>query len=101
MGSTSSKLKRRLSAALISLTPLSRRLAVAMTPKPCTAATECSPSSGTAMRRSDSTGTSASWTSGRQRVISSTRAMRPDSIACITGDGTSASREGPPVSSRP
>ena len=99
MGSMCSKLKRRLSAALISLTPLSLRLAVAMTQNPSRAASECSPSSGMAMRRSERMGTSASWISGWHRVISSMRATLPVAMAWRTGDGTSASVLGPWASS--
>ena len=47
------------------------------------------------MRRSDRIDTSASCTSGRQRVISSTRATAPARIAVSTGDGTSAAAAGP------
>ncbi len=57
-------------------------------------------SSGTAIRRSESSETRASWTSGRQRVTSSTRATAPVVIALSTGEGTSASRLGPLASSR-
>jgi hypothetical protein len=52
-----------------------------------------------AMRRSDSTDTSASCTSGRHRVTSSTRATRPDAIAPRIGEGTRAARLGPLASS--
>ena len=70
-----------------------------MTQKPGAAWTAYSPSSGTARRRSESTETSASWTSGRQRVISSTRATRPVRMAASTGESTSASSLGPLASS--
>jgi len=50
-------------------------------------------------RRSDRIETSASCTSGRQRVISSTRATRPVRIAVSTGESTSASAVGPCASS--
>ena len=64
----------------MSLTPLSRVLAVAMTEKPFWAGTS-SPSSGTDSRFSDKMEIRASWTSLAQREISSTRAMEPDSMA--------------------
>ena len=89
IGSTSSKLKRRFSAADISETPRSRRLAVAITLKPGAAYSvpSSSPavSSGTDIRRSDRIETRASWTSGRQRVTSSIRTTAPVRIACRTG----------------
>ena len=81
-GRTVSKLKRRFSAEDISWTPRSRRFAVAMTLKPCDAETrKPSPSSGTMSCFSDSTDTRVSWISGGQRVISSKRTRRPDSMA--------------------
>jgi hypothetical protein len=52
-------------------------------------------SSGTARRRSERMETSASCTSGRQRVTSSTLATQPFRMAVSTGDGTSASGCGP------
>ncbi|SHV37404.1 Uncharacterised protein [Mycobacteroides abscessus subsp. abscessus] len=57
IGNTVSKLKRRLSAALISLTPRSRVFAVAITLKPARAKTSPSApcSSGMANTRSEST----------------------------------------------
>ena len=82
-GSTT-MLNRRFKAADISLTPLSRVLAVAMTEKPFLAATS-SPSSGTEMRFSLNREISASCTSEAQREISSTRAMVPVSMARNTG----------------
>ena len=81
-GRTVSKLKRRLRAALISCTPRSRRLAVAMTLKPGAADTrKPSPSSGTMSCFSLRTDTRVSWISGGQRVISSKRTRLPDSMA--------------------
>ena len=80
MGATVSKLKRRLSAADISETPRSRRLAVAMTVKPGCGVRPSRRRPGQvrdADRRSERIDTSASCTSGRQRVISSTRATAP------------------------
>ncbi|CAM5393101.1 hypothetical protein SMICM304S_04241 [Streptomyces microflavus] len=47
-------------------------------------------SSGIAIRRSESRDTRASWTSGRQRVTSSTRATAPLVMAANTGEGTRA-----------
>ncbi len=102
MGWTVSKLKRRLSAADISETPRSRMFAVAITVKPGAAAAVAygvPVSSGTAIRRSERIETSASCTSGRQRVISSTRATRPARMAARTGESTSASSLGPFASS--
>jgi hypothetical protein len=98
MGSTVSKLNRRFRAADISETPRSRRLAVAITVNPGEAATWASSvpaSSGTLTRRSDRIDTRASCTSGRQRVISSTRATRPERMAVSTGESTSAAGLGP------
>lgn len=98
IGATVSKLKRRLRAADISETPRSRRLAVAMTVKPGAAETTASSvavSSGTLTRRSDRIDTSASCTSGRQRVISSTRTTRPVRMAESTGESTRAPELGP------
>ena len=73
-------LNRRLSAADMSLTPLSRVLAVAMSEKPFCAGTS-RPSSGTDRRFSDNSEISASCTSLAQREISSTRTIEPLSIA--------------------
>ena len=73
-------LNRRFRAADISLTPLSRVLAVAMTENPLTAGIS-RPSSGTLSRFSDKMEISASCTSLAQREISSTRAMEPVSMA--------------------
>ena len=87
-------LNRRFNAADISLTPLSRVLAVAMTEKPLAAGTS-SPSSGTESRFSDRMEISASCTSLAQREISSTRAMEPVSMARYTGLFTMASGQGP------
>jgi hypothetical protein len=98
MGGTVSKLNRRFSAALISDTPRSRRFAVAITLKPSSAFStwgSLPESSGTASRRSLRIDTSASCTSGRQRVTSSMRASEPRRIAVSTGDGTMASGCGP------
>ena len=73
-------LNRRLRAADMSLTPLSRVLAVAMREKPFRAGTS-SPNSGTEMRFSDRMEIRASCTSLAQREISSSRAMEPVSMA--------------------
>jgi hypothetical protein len=83
-----------LSAALISLTPRSRVLAVAMMEKPRWALT-VSFNSGTAICFSDRIEISASCTSGLVRVISSIRAILPWRIARSTGDGTRARSLGP------
>ncbi|OLT21836.1 hypothetical protein BJF79_46590 [Actinomadura sp. CNU-125] len=97
IGNTVSKLNRRFSAALISLTPRSRVLAVAITLKPSRANTIASGpvSSGIAMTRSDSGESSESCTSRGQRVISSNRTTRPSAIPCSSGAGTSDRVEGP------
>ena len=87
-------LNRRFRAADMSLTPLSRVLAVAMREKPFWAGTS-SPSSGTESRFSDRMEIRASCTSLAQREISSTRAMEPVSIARYTGLFTMASGQGP------
>ena len=73
-------LNRRFRAADISLTPLSRVLAVAMTENPFWAGSS-RPSSGTDSRFSDRMEMRASWTSLAQREISSMRAMEPVSMA--------------------
>ena len=91
-------LKRRLSAADSSFTPLSRLLAVAITLKPRVACTS-EPSSGMGSIFSDSTVISESCTSAGMRVSSSTRAILPLRMACISGLGTSAFSEGPWASS--
>ena len=88
------KLNRRLSAALISLTPRSRVFAVAMMLNPRWALTT-SPSSGIAICFSDRMEISESWISAAVRVISSKRANCPSRIARRIGDGTSACCEGP------
>ena len=99
MGPTVSKLKRRLSAADISETPRSRRLAVAITVKPGAAwagrVRPCRPVR--ARRCAGRTGSTPARPAppGRQRVISSTRATAPLRIAVRTGEGTSACRAGP------
>ena len=87
-------LNRRRRAEERSLTPRSRSLAVAMTLNPPTAWTSV-PSSGTGRVFSLSTVIRASWTSEGMRVSSSTRAMRPDPMASMTGEGTRARSEGP------
>ncbi len=92
-------LNRRRRALDISLMPRSRLLAVAMRLNPLTAATSVS-SSGTGSTFSESTVTSASWTSDGMRVISSTRTSRPERIARYTGLGTSAASLGPSDSNR-
>ncbi len=69
-------LNRRRSADEMSLTPRSRSLAVAITLNPRTAESSVS-SSGIGSTFSDSTVTSASWTSGGIRVSSSTRTIAP------------------------
>ncbi len=81
-------------AADISLTPLSRVFAVAITEKPFLAGTS-RPSSGTEIRFSDKMEIRASCTSLAHREISSTLAMVPVSMAVITGLFSMASREGP------
>ena len=72
---------------------------MAITLNPCRACA-LKPSSGTGSDFSDRMVISASCTSDGMRVNSSTRAIAPVSIATITGDGTSAARDGPSVSSR-
>ena len=81
IGNTVSKLNRRLSAALISLTPRSRVFAVATTLKPTFAnkLLSCS-SSGIEITRSYSAASSESWISRGQRVISSNRTILPRRI---------------------
>jgi hypothetical protein len=79
MGNTVSKLKRRLSALDISLTPRSRVLAVAITLKPSAAKSIASgPSSSfTASTLSLKIESSVSCTSSGQRVTSSKRTTLP------------------------
>ena len=97
IGKTVSKLNRRLSAALISFTPRSRVLAVAMTLNPWRAKTMPSVplSSGIATTRSDSRDSSESWTSSGQRVISSKRTILPSAMPRSIGAGTSDRVDGP------
>lgn len=77
-GITVSKLKRRLRALDISLTPRSRVLAVPMMLKPRRArTTPASPSSGTIITLSLMLESSVSWTSWGVRVISSKRTSIP------------------------
>ena len=100
IGCTVSKLKRRLSAALISFVPRSRVLAVPMTLKPSRAKTvRPSSSSGTSSTRSLSTDSSESCTSIGQRVISSKRTICPARIPSSSGAGTSERSDGPSASS--
>jgi hypothetical protein len=91
-------LKRRFSAAESSLTPLSRLFAVAITEKPRVACTSLA-SSGIGSVFSDSTVIRLSCTSAGMRVSSSTRAILPWRIACISGLSTSAFSDGPCASS--
>ena len=98
VGSTT-VLNRRIKALDRSFTPLSRLLAVAITLKPLTAWTSVF-NSGTGSDFSERMVISVSCTSLGMRVSSSTRAMRPDSMAIIIGLGTRALREGPSASSR-
>ncbi|MNN30940.1 hypothetical protein D3C81_1446050 [compost metagenome] len=91
-------LKRRFSAADISLTPRSLVLAVAMIEKPLRAPASL-PSSGTEIVFSERMEISASCTSEAQREISSNRAIPPSSMARMIGLLTSASGVGPFASS--
>ena len=104
IGRTVSKLNRRFSADDISLTPRSRRFAVAMTLNPRRARSRAPAgsvrvSSGTISCLSLISEMSTSWISGGQRVISSTRTRRPSLIARCTGEGTRARGVGPSASS--
>ena len=92
IGNTVSKLKRRLSAALISLTPRSRVLAVAMTLNPSRANTmrvrrRSAPGSPAPGRTAATAGESC--TSSGQRVISSKRTTLPSAMPRSSGAGTS------------
>ncbi len=78
----------------MSLTPLSRVLAVAITEKPRLAGTS-DLSSGIEIVFSERMEIIASWTSEAQRVISSKRAREPDSMARMIGLGMRASGLGP------
>ena len=88
------KLKRRLRAALISLTPRSRVLAVPMTAKPRCAGTTSSSSAITTCF-SERTEIRASCTSAAQRVSSSQRTTWPRCIPRRMGLSTRARRLGP------
>jgi hypothetical protein len=80
------------------LTPRSRSFAVAITVNPLAAWTSL-PSSGIGRVFSDRIVIRLSWTSAGIRVSSSIRATLPSRIACIIGEGTSASWDGPCASS--
>ena len=97
MGSTVSKLKRRFKALLISLIPLSRVLAVAITLNPEEAKRNpSSPSSGMLSTRSLMILIRLSWISRGQRVISSKRVMTLGRVLILadSAHGYGASRNG-------